>query len=198
MCRDSLVVGSHDSFCDARRIAEYGNLVVKGSLLASTSGCSDLARAHQFTNVALQELVVVIQLIVFLADGFDAVEDGHERVLKCFGVPFEHVSMRRQVTPKAETYIFISSLAACPILLISSLVLRGLMARTSSGPKCDSTGPTSKLSRGTTRGPLLRRLGKRGRIGIGWRIVPSSLSCASDPEEDETAESERAIGRGWS
>ena len=39
-----------------------------------TACCSNLARCHQVTNVFLQELVVVIQLVVLLSDGFDAVE----------------------------------------------------------------------------------------------------------------------------
>lgn len=90
------------------------------------------------------------------------------------------------------TNLFISSRAALPILSISSLVRRGLIALTSSGPKLHSTGPTSKLSRGTTSGPLLLRLGSRGRIGIGWWITWSSLSWDSDPELD-TDESERSI-----
>jgi hypothetical protein len=91
-----------------------------------------------------------------------------------------------------RTDLFISSRAALPILSISSLVRRGLIALTSSGPKLHSTGPTSKLSRGTTSGPLLLRLGSRGRMGIGWWMTWSSLSWDSDPELD-TDESERSI-----
>jgi hypothetical protein len=83
-----------------------------------------------------------------------------------------------------------------PILSISSLVRRGLIALTSSGPKLHSTGPTSKLSRGTTSGPLLLRLGSRGRMGIGWWMTWSSLSWDSDPELD-TDESERSIACDW-
>jgi hypothetical protein len=41
----------------------------------------DLASAHQVANVLLQELVVVIELVMFFANGFDAVEDCEERVL---------------------------------------------------------------------------------------------------------------------
>jgi hypothetical protein len=65
------------------------------------------------------------------------------------------------------SHLLISSRASLPILSMSSLVLRGLMALTSSGPKWASTGPTAELSRGTTKGPLLFRLGSRGRTGMG-------------------------------
>lgn len=68
---------------------------------------------------------------------------------------------------KSLACLRISSLASLPSLSMSSLVRRGLIARTSSGPKGASTGPTALLSRGTTRGPLLFLLGRRGRTGIG-------------------------------
>lgn len=87
------------------------------------------------------------------------------------------------------TNLLNSSRASLPILSISSLVLRGLIALTSSGPKCDSTGPTAELSRGTTRGPLLLRLGRRGRVGMGAWMAGSLVS-----EGVEALESDRAKG----
>lgn len=67
------------------------------------------------------------------------------------------------------------------------------MARTSSGPKCESTGPTAELSRGTTKGPLLFRLGRRGRVGMGWWMMGSFWSEGVV----ETDESERSMGWTW-
>jgi hypothetical protein len=62
-----------------------------------------------------------------------------------------------RIVQLSRPYLLISSRAAFPILSRSSLVLRGLIALTSSGPKSGSRGPTAELSRGTTRGPLLFR-----------------------------------------
>jgi hypothetical protein len=45
------------------------------SFLVSTAGCSDLAGRHQLANIPLQEAVVIVELVVFLADSFDPVED---------------------------------------------------------------------------------------------------------------------------
>jgi hypothetical protein len=117
----------------------------------------------------LQESVVVVELVVLFSDGFDAVEDGDKRLLERSGMPaYANVSRSRiNGGLRTSTDDRISSRAAFPILSMSSLVRRGLMALTSSGPNSDSTGPTAELSRGTTRGPLLFRLGSRGRVGIG-------------------------------
>lgn len=93
---------------------------------------------------------------------------------------------------RKQTHFVSSSRACLPILSMSSLVLRGLMALTSSGPKWASIGPTAELSRGTTKGPLLLRLGNRGRVGIGWWIVIS----LSDPAEAEESERPRESGLG--
>lgn len=64
--------------------------------LRSRIGRSNLAGAHQVTNVLLEELIVAVQLVVLLSDGFDALEDGKERVLKrlCLSVvgKVSHVS----------------------------------------------------------------------------------------------------------
>jgi hypothetical protein len=46
----------------------------------------DFRRAHQVADVLLQELVVVVELVVFFLDGFDAVEDFDEGFLEDFGV----------------------------------------------------------------------------------------------------------------
>jgi len=49
------------------------------SLLPSTCARrSDLGGQHQIADILLQELVVAIKLIVFLFDGFNAVEDLEE------------------------------------------------------------------------------------------------------------------------
>jgi hypothetical protein len=45
---------------------------------------SNFASAHQVANVLLQKLIVVVKLIVLFANGFNAVEDGKERILECF------------------------------------------------------------------------------------------------------------------
>lgn len=81
---------------------------------------------------------------------------------------------------KGATHLRSSSLASRPIASISSLDLRGLIARTSSGPNCMSTGPTS-LSRGITMGPLLFLLRSRGRVGTGAWMV--RLSCSADESD---------------
>jgi len=96
----------------------------------------------------------------------------------------------------ASACLFISSLAFLLMRSISSLVLLGLIDRTSSGPKWHSTGPTSELSLGTTSGPLLFRLGRRGRRGMGcWMEDSSPLSTATEEfEDDEDDEEERSMG----
>ncbi len=69
---------------------------------------------------------------------------------------------------------------------MSSLVLLGLMARTSPGASFVSTGPTASESLGTMSVPLLCRLAIRGRIGIGaW------MGWSTDEADDE---SERSRG----
>lgn len=52
-----------------------------GSLLALATRRCDLASAHQVANVLLQKLVIVIKLVMFFTNGFDAVEDCEKRVL---------------------------------------------------------------------------------------------------------------------
>ena len=113
----------------------------------------DFASAHQVTNVFLQELVVVIKLVVLFANGFDTVEDSKKGVLQGFGMSTKVSDCNRSSV--GSIYLLISSRAAFPILSRSSLVLLGLIALTSSGPKSGSRGPTAELSRGTTNGPLL-------------------------------------------
>ena len=52
---------------------------------ARASRC-DLRSRHQVANVLLQELVIVVQLVVLLLDGLDAVEDLEEGLLEGFCV----------------------------------------------------------------------------------------------------------------
>lgn len=55
--------------------------------LPSTTRCRcDLASAHEITNVLLQEFVVAVKLVVFLANGLDTVEDCEEGFLQQLGV----------------------------------------------------------------------------------------------------------------
>jgi hypothetical protein len=136
-------------------------------LLAATARGRNLAGAHQVANVLLQELVVVIKLVVLFTDGFDAVKDRDERVLE--GLGMSNLGQQRLMYQEfKKTNLLSSSRASLPSLSMSSLVRRGLMDLTSSGPYSASIGPTAELSRGTTRGPLLLRLGSLGRMGIGW------------------------------
>lgn len=55
-------------------------------LLASAPRCRNLAGAHQVTNVFLEELVVVVELVVLFPHSLDAVEDGEERLLQKLGM----------------------------------------------------------------------------------------------------------------
>lgn len=83
-----------------------------------------------------------------------------------------------------------SSRASRPSASRSSLVLRGLMARTSPGSILTSVGSTASTdSRGTIMVPLLFRLGSRGRTGTG-ATMPGVLDWSTEDAEDE---SERAI-----
>ena len=138
--------------------------------LPPTARSRDLTCAHEVANVLLQELVVAVQLVMLLADGLDAVKNGDERFLKCLCMSVAWVSQHFAPLNLGSwvTHLRSSSRASFPILSISSLVRLGLMALTSSGPNSASTGPTAELSRGTTKGPLLLRLGSRGRVGMGW------------------------------
>lgn len=45
------------------------------------AGRGDFTRAHQVTNVLLQELVVVVQLVVLLLDRFYTIKDHQKRIL---------------------------------------------------------------------------------------------------------------------
>lgn len=55
--------------------------------LDSPGRCGDFAGAHQVTNVFLQKLVVAVEFVVLLANGFYAVKYVNERILKGFGMP---------------------------------------------------------------------------------------------------------------
>ena len=79
-----------------------------------------------------------------------------------------------------DTHLFISSLASFPKASMSSLVLLGLIARTSSGSSLISTGPTADESRGTIMVPLLFLLGNGGRMGTGALMVGWSSEDADD------------------
>src|SRR3569833_1314258 len=54
--------------------------------LVPTARRCNLAGAHEVSDVLLKELVMVVELVVFFLDGFDAVEDGEQRVLQGFGM----------------------------------------------------------------------------------------------------------------
>lgn len=58
-------------------------------LLALAWWRGDLAGGHEIANVLLEELVVAVELVVLFADGFDAVEDGEQRLLECLRVSGE-------------------------------------------------------------------------------------------------------------
>lgn len=89
----------------------------------------------------------------------------------------------------AGSDLWSSSLACLPNASMSWLVLLGLIDLTSSGPTFQSTGPTSEESLGTIMVPLLRRLGRLGRTGIGaW------MGWSTDDAPDE---SDRAIVGIW-
>lgn len=105
------------------------------SLLAPAAGRGDLGGAHEVTNVLLQKLVVVVELVVLLADGLDAVEDGDEGLLQRLCMSATGLASTSDGHGVEGPHLRSSSLASLPILSMSSLVLRGLMARTSSGPK---------------------------------------------------------------
>jgi hypothetical protein len=47
----------------------------------------DLRGRHQISNIFLQELVVVVQLVVLMLDSLNTVEDLEERILEDFCVP---------------------------------------------------------------------------------------------------------------
>jgi hypothetical protein len=159
-------IDGRNGLCPAQRQSLQRYL----SLLSLATRCGNLAGAHQVTNILLQELVVVVELVVLFLDRFDAMEDCDEGVLQSFGVSRCKLALDwTRVNPLTfVTHLLISSRASLPILSRSSLVLRGLIALTSFGPKLTSTGPTAELSRGTTMGPLLLRVGNGGLTGIGW------------------------------
>jgi hypothetical protein len=80
------------------------------------------------------------------------------------------VSMRCHGPGQFCTNFWSSLRASWPMTSRSSLVLRGLIALTSSGSILVSTGPTAAESRGTIMVPLLFLLGSRGRLGMGARM----------------------------
>lgn len=95
---------------------------------------------------------------------------------------------RSQGAKPLQTHLSSSALASLPRVCMSSLVRRGLMALTSSGPACTSTGPTSVESRGTIMVPLLLRLGSFGRTGFGaW------MGWSMDVPDDESDQSGLAV-----
>lgn len=107
-------------------------------LFKSTARSSDFTRIHQIANVLLQELVVAVELVMLFANGFDAVENGDERVLEGLGMPIRSIDwlfFLQSPNFEEQPYLRSSSLASLPSLSISSLVRRGLIALTSSGPK---------------------------------------------------------------
>lgn len=55
-------------------------------LLAAATTSRDFTRTHEVANVLLEKLVVVVELVVLLLDGLDAVEDHDERVLQSQGM----------------------------------------------------------------------------------------------------------------
>ncbi len=132
---------------------------------------------------------MVVEFIVFFLDRLDPVEEGDERVLQCLGVSSRNESAQVPLflgpdlhcrSRGATTHLCNSSLASLPSAWMSSLVLLGLMALTSSGPTCISTGPTAKESRGTIMVPLLLRLGSFGRTGFGAWMSKDDPDAESD------------------
>jgi hypothetical protein len=109
-----------------------------------------------------------------------------------YGVSY--VLETRSMADNVVTYLRNSSLASFPKFCRSSLVLLGLIARTSSGSIFRSIGPTSNESLGTTMLPLLFRDGRRGRRGTGACI---DIVCWSrDEAEDESDRASEEVSRG--
>lgn len=63
-------------------------------LLKAATRSSDFTRVHQVANVLLQELVIAVELVMFFANGFDAIENGDERVLEGLGVPVHPIGQQ--------------------------------------------------------------------------------------------------------
>lgn len=59
------------------------------SLLGAAGRGGNVAGAHEIADIFLQEPVVVVEFVVLLADGLDAVEDCEERLLQGLCMPMQ-------------------------------------------------------------------------------------------------------------
>jgi hypothetical protein len=62
------------------------------SFPAPATGGGNIARAHEVANVLLEELVVAVELVVFLLDGLYAVEEQQKGFLQCPGMPVQFLA----------------------------------------------------------------------------------------------------------
>jgi len=149
-------------------VCHFGHACVVNAILVRSSSFHQAPEAVHFLPLlgAAVILLVVIRSPMYFCRNLLLLSS-----LSCSSLTASmRLKMVRRESWRAFACLFNSSRASLPSASISSLVRRGLMALTSSGPNSASMGPTAELSRGTTSGPLLFRLGKRGRMGVGWWI----------------------------
>jgi hypothetical protein len=126
----------------------------KISSLLSSTGASrcNFRCGHQIPNILLQELVIAVQLIVFLLNCIDTIKYFKERLVEDFGMSVISILVSNLILSAADlrrghqksreqlrqTDCDNCLRASWPIFSRSSLVLRGDMARASSGSKVSS------------------------------------------------------------
>lgn len=123
----------------------------------------------------MEEFVAALELFVLYLDGLDTVNNGHQTCSQSLSLPGGTcVSIARAAYAgcKCETYSMRLRRASSPSFSITSLVLLGLMLRTSSGSYSSSPGAISTrgLSRGIIMVPLLLRLPSLGLLSRRPRV----------------------------
>lgn len=74
-------VTRHVADSSSRSLMHLTSVVTVGRMvlfLSAATGCGNLGRAHEITNVFLKKFVIAVKLVVLFSDCLDAVEDGNE------------------------------------------------------------------------------------------------------------------------
>lgn len=144
----------------------------------------DLARRHQVPDVLLKEFVVVVEFVVFFLDRLNSVEESHQRVLQCFGVPWRSCQLAVRLSRARPTLCYARGIPRRLLGLTFAVPLSPL-CRVIGYPHSSFAGSWLSRHLPPWAGQSAQRLSSRG--AQSWY----RCSCGSG------ALAARASGRGW-
>lgn len=146
------------------------------SLLRPAARWCELACQHQVPNVLLQELVVAVELVVFLLDGLNPVEEGNKRFLQRLGMPSRSCQLGCLSRSGRPNSLRLWAGNPCGPLVLTSVVLPAPLCRATRYPRSFSSGswpgrrPARPASR-RARQPTNREVQSWCRCSCGWGVV---------------------------